>query len=455
MTNTDLLEARIAIVAPSRAGKTTLLTCLLQQGHDLVAGTEARFEADGESDVRYKDAVSLLRSAFKSGEFNAGVVAGTEDVGHFRFSLKATRNEKRCLWLAFKDFPGGWLSEKNNSWNEIKNWLEDAHVLILPIDTPALMQAETQDEKKHREKSLEVAQITEFARAWAKQRSQTNCGPSLLIFVPVKCERYFKGGIEDTDATQLEASVKSMYEPVLEAVKSEFKSESPSKRLTLLYAPVQTMGKDVDLKRAEWLKNDADRWYCKETFLAKSQGKWSPLWADDLLREILRSLDNARGDFFKESAASALAEFKQQISSVEYKIKNLKKKITEEEAKRPWYQFWGTPAQLKLEEDLQKCEDEKRALINLEDRLSKACKDDEYHTQQKIIEEVEQKRKLKKNRSFFEKTIYALFERVEDDIKLKNAHLVVGERKASENSLEQTLKSIVAKTRGAAIKEWK
>ncbi|MBQ4059523.1 MAG: hypothetical protein IJD40_11410 [Lachnospiraceae bacterium] len=96
-------------------------------------------------------------------------------------------------YLEFQDFPGEWLSNPEqypDAPKTLEKWFQESQVIIIAIDTPCLVENYDEYEggfdKKHTEHNR-VNEITEFFKtAFAKSKYN-----KMVIFVPVKCEKYY------------------------------------------------------------------------------------------------------------------------------------------------------------------------------------------------------------------------------------------------------------------------
>ena len=78
---------RVAVVGPSRVGKTTLLTAILSDTRDLLAGTPVTVEMDERTSVRVKRQQKELQQALDRGEFDAAALGGTQEINQYHVTL--------------------------------------------------------------------------------------------------------------------------------------------------------------------------------------------------------------------------------------------------------------------------------------------------------------------------------------------------------------------------------
>ena len=106
------MEFKIGIVAPSRIGKTSLVTALLSDSQKLLAGTPVVIKAnDLKTTAKINQHKSELRGSLREGEFNTGAMQGTQESFEFNLLLKHTeQDDSNGMVLRLLDFPGGWMN---------------------------------------------------------------------------------------------------------------------------------------------------------------------------------------------------------------------------------------------------------------------------------------------------------------------------------------------------------
>jgi hypothetical protein len=249
---------KIGMVGPSRVGKTSLITALLRDGQRLLEGSPVSMRAIGTpTQRRLAQHRRDLDGALLAGEFDAGALGGSQE--QFTFQLLLDPGVPGAgIELQLLDYPGGWLDPVNRpadreaQWEECERFLEQASVLVVPIDAAVLMEATATSHLRSVPSILAIPQVTDVVRLWLKRRNERPDEPALLLLCPVKCESYFadNGGRRDLSATLLQW-VSKVYQQVIEAVPNEAREV---RGIRTVYAPVDTIG-CVEIVRAEWLPN--------------------------------------------------------------------------------------------------------------------------------------------------------------------------------------------------------
>lgn len=144
----------------------------------------------------------------------------------FRFSLNNGTDES-LLNFTLLDFPGGWIDPSNrpeqrqNDWEECKKFIHGSSVLIIPVESPVLMEAIAPNQKGAIEYNIHSEEIKEIVMDWAKFRNNEHANePSTIIFAPVKCESYLtdNGFTSNKDKSEdLKRLVEHYYSEVIQS----------------------------------------------------------------------------------------------------------------------------------------------------------------------------------------------------------------------------------------------
>lgn len=252
MANTDgdqggpgELRWNVVMLGPSRVGKTSLLTALRVAGQAYFEGTQISVEPENDHTRRaFNDNDTMMRGELSAHRFSPDSLPGDEEEHRYGLAINAGVDQYRLI-MQFRDYPGAWLHDDHAQ--RVKEMLEDAAAVIVPIDSTLLM--ETGREHSHALAGLALVPVEENIREWAKRR-RSEGDVALLILAPVKCESYFKdnGGRRNKSEALFER-VQDHYSSVVKA----FVKEGPAKA-EVLYAPVDTIG-PIELMDVQWEKD--------------------------------------------------------------------------------------------------------------------------------------------------------------------------------------------------------
>ncbi len=293
------MEFKIGIVAPSRIGKTSLVTALLSDSQKLLAGTPVVIKAnDLKTTAKINQHKSELRGSLREGEFNTGAMQGTQESFEFNLLLKHTeQDDSNGMVLRLLDFPGGWMNEiqlGNDGKSEqakCAQFIRESSVLFVVVDASILMEASGPSQRKAINGILNVPATEDIVREWAKSKANSPDDPALLLICPVKCESYFNdnGGSKDQANKLLEVVMDDVYRELLPIVKEEGANQAE-----IMYMPVDTLG-CVEFVSAHWEKDpSADGGYIVNPhFKVRKNAKESVKGADDVLIAIAKQLVSA------------------------------------------------------------------------------------------------------------------------------------------------------------------
>lgn len=286
-------EFKIAMIAPSRIGKTSLVTALLQDTKKLLVDTPLSIKAkDAKTSARINQHANQLRASLREREFNAGAMNGTEAPFEFNLLLGGQGQDDHGLNLKLLDFPGGWLpsllydEDNTQEQRECAAFIRKASMLVLVVDASLVMEASRSDEKKAIDTILQIYETQEIVEAWAKERHEDSEEPALIVICPVKCESYFNdnGGKHDC-AEKLYDKIMELYGPLVDSIKEQ----KSTRNTEILYMPVDTIG-CVEFSHAEWSDLDTHTPVFKPSFRVRGNGKQNVFGANDILLAVAKQI---------------------------------------------------------------------------------------------------------------------------------------------------------------------
>lgn len=249
---------KVSMVATSGFGKTTLLSCMYQHvSQQLTQVGKMRIDCESDEErQRLKGNVKLMNDAVATGQLHTTVSAalsGTSERKEFEFYMELSHeNDKLQIPFTIMDFPGGWI--KDGGKDEIKATLNDSRILLVPVDAPVIMSAKTPEEIQAARKVLSVDNVRELVEDWAQHRKAKPDEKALLIFVPVKCEKY----LHHKQDNELQKAIKTHFGEVFQTVKNI------APMIEQYYLPVETYG-CVEFAHGEW-KSEGDSPYLEASY---------------------------------------------------------------------------------------------------------------------------------------------------------------------------------------------
>ena len=151
----------------------------------------------------------------------------SEDLVTYPFYVKL-QNKESEIRVNFIDYPGEFLKD-NSHLAELENHMKESRILLIAIDTPHMMEQKGlyNDPRHLCFRVTEMIKRVNFADA--------KKGPGMVLFVPMKCERYYNRN----QMEEVRLKVQESYQNLLQYLCP--KAEQGSK-ITIAIAPILTMG---------------------------------------------------------------------------------------------------------------------------------------------------------------------------------------------------------------------
>ena len=132
-------EINVAMIGASGVGKTTLLTSMYNEfNNNLSNENNLQLMADDNTQKRLDKKLGFLTSQINDNTIvMAQNLEGTQEVEEFNFILAKDLNDNAKIKINFKDFPGGYIHDNKN---EVRDIIEESDIIMIPIDTAALME---------------------------------------------------------------------------------------------------------------------------------------------------------------------------------------------------------------------------------------------------------------------------------------------------------------------------
>ena len=180
----------ILMIGGKRCGKTTVLASMYEETAKVLAATSLSLTlSDSETQAHLKEAVDVIRS--KMSAFDVPLTRVDVDEN-------PTSAEKICTFhlkgpgldmpIYMHDIPGEWLDDASYT-EKVKELVGFCQVIIIAIDTPYLFSKMTLD--GYGEYHLEYNRPDLVTNFFKEKISAEDLVDRLILFVPIKCERYY------------------------------------------------------------------------------------------------------------------------------------------------------------------------------------------------------------------------------------------------------------------------
>lgn len=210
-----------------RAGKSSILASMIDQFEAVKVESGISLEADEATMLLLEKKRGGLRDIFMKKKIGERWLIDEEPTSSsysYNFHMSVRDSEKKYV-ISFTDIPGEWLMECDNQ-NEIVKKLEESQVIMIAIDTPHLVA-----ENGAYSDAFNIADQVDRLFRLAPADKDT---PKQILFVPVKCEKYYHEGRMDTVTQQIEIQ----YENLL----TSFKTGKKKDMYMVAITPILTLG---------------------------------------------------------------------------------------------------------------------------------------------------------------------------------------------------------------------
>lgn len=192
--NSGDLTLNVMMVGGRRCGKTSVLASMqrcfedeVSQGTNLTLNTSDMETLNIIEEKRVEMATYFANRGKKSFVPDSNPTLELTSYG-FDLGLRGKKGNQLCI--NFIDYPGEWLSANATKFetDRLDECMKTSHIMIVAIDTPHMMEEDGQ----YGELSNRYYRTTEMIK-----KSGFADGENLVLFVPLKCERYYNEGKMD------------------------------------------------------------------------------------------------------------------------------------------------------------------------------------------------------------------------------------------------------------------
>ena len=263
-------ELIFTALGPSGAGKTTLLSCMHKKFEEILPGS---FYPDTNTFAILSRAYKKLEQAANNSDLEFGVpLEGTSNLREYEFTIKGKRKN---VPVKFYDFPGIWMNpydvKLKENYKRVIKIVQSSQVIITAINTPYIM------EYSGRYKDYTGVDEIEHVITMSLLNNDKD---KLILFVPIKCEKYTR------TPTERDNMLKKIAEVFDKSIRLH-SNPAYKDRLAIAFIPIHTVG-NARFSRFEMSGNEIIR----EIYVKPRGSKFSPKDADQPLRYAMSFLLN-------------------------------------------------------------------------------------------------------------------------------------------------------------------
>lgn len=233
MASNDL-KIQVLMVGGRRCGKTSVLAAMKTNFENAFSQTNMDIFPD---DLDTLDILATKNDEMKEYFIQAGDRTfvpdnnPTEDIMEYSFSVKIS-NKRNNLKVKFVDYPGEWLTDVSHR-DKIQEYMKNSQAILIAIDTPHMMEENGLYNERKNYCNKIADRIKRAFEDSAKNHPITFGEHKLVLFVPLKCERY----LADNRMDEVKLKTAESYESLITFLKKD------SYTYETAITPIFTLGK--------------------------------------------------------------------------------------------------------------------------------------------------------------------------------------------------------------------
>lgn len=294
-------QINVLMLGGKRCGKTTVLSSMMGEIDKALAGTSLRLavgDRTREELIQARESIKSKMEDFRK-PLTRVEVDDNPTSAMKTYSFRLTVDGKR-IPFQIHDIPGEWLTDGHQE--VIKKLIADSQVIMIAIDTPYLFSKMT--EKGYGIYHEEYNKPLEIANFFKNSLSVDNIQNRMILFVPIKCERYY----HLTNTPQLNVSKRNYMQELVNAVSYGYRDLLMYLRstmelvnnCTLAVTPILSAG-GIDFVRFR-TDNETGKivsLYQKPEFLPESEQGYNPKFCEQpiiymLVYILVQALEQSR-----------------------------------------------------------------------------------------------------------------------------------------------------------------
>lgn len=212
MAREDLTKTKIIMLGGRRSGKSTILSTIIhtlnnESSHLCAFNDATPYGASSGMQVslieKRREIDNYLRKRVKFGNNSQFIVDMSPSTNQGDYNIVASVKGASKIGLDFVDVPGEWMESHNHTTSGLLNHVKESDVFIVAIDTPYLMQDENPNINSVWNRTDEITNLLSEIKINAEDDRK------LVLFVPVKCEKWAREGRMDEVTARVKESYKT------------------------------------------------------------------------------------------------------------------------------------------------------------------------------------------------------------------------------------------------------
>lgn len=268
----------VCMMGPKAVGKTTVLTAVFNETQQSIAETKLNLTATGDTNAELLDRLRLLQSVFRKKEEITDIGENTQQIATAGITATAFESsfgfefghigKAPVIDMIIKDFPGENVVKFPD---EVIGFIKESQCILVAIDTPHLMELNGEF-NAIKNKPEEITNLF-------KNGIRAVDSEKLVLFIPLKCEKYFHEGRME----EVQNKVEETYSGLIQIL-------SDTNKVCCAITPILTLG-DVEFDDFSYddkkvaLAPDGCPSGVKYKYV--NEGKYSPFFCSQPLYSLL------------------------------------------------------------------------------------------------------------------------------------------------------------------------
>lgn len=259
-TVTHLPPVCVSVVAPSGAGKTSLIAALYKYIEENFENNDSFFvkPSSSKDEYRLQQINNKIDSEIQSGKMMLDSGVGTTQINEFTFQIVMPYSDTEFISQPFviMDIPGKFMNPDmrgSDEYKEFEDFLSNSEIVWIPVEAPLLVEPENGEQRGIASRLSEREGIEECMKLWADFTEKSNTLGS-VHFVMTKCETYHSQDSSEGNqkAEECYNRFERYYRPIIDEM------EQRTHNFRAYYTPVENIGcikmvyKDWDLERKQF-----------------------------------------------------------------------------------------------------------------------------------------------------------------------------------------------------------
>lgn len=224
------MKMAVCMLGARGVGKTSVITSMYNSQKEAVSGSGLFLIADSDTALILDDKKNQLDHIFygyheEGSLMKESGIAGDSSESLFKFTYGMS-SEKINIDLEIRDYPGEYLRKEPEI---VANYIQEANAVMIAIDTPCLMEMDGRynDGKNHPQL------VMNFLINHLKNDEE-----KLILFVPLKCEKYFREDRID----EVTSRIQEVYAKLITYLRDRDGVNGFKKKICCAVTPIQTLG---------------------------------------------------------------------------------------------------------------------------------------------------------------------------------------------------------------------